>query len=370
MSHRSHASAASLLLICGLVACRPAEPVAPSSGPDLSLHPSAEPAPALQVLTSFSILADLTRQVAGPQVQVDSLLPVGADPHAFQPSVQDRQRVIDADLVIVNGAGLEAGFEDLLTPEDGSEPVVLTEGLALRPTDDEHEEGHEEGDEHEEGHIEEAGGTEGDAAEHAHEDAHETEQAGATEEPSHDEHHHGPHDPHAWLDPRMAQAYVQAIAAALSAADQAGAAGYAERAAAYEAQLVALDAEITELLAPIPAARRVLVTDHEVLGYFADRYRLDILGAIVPSTSSSAEPAAQDLAELTEVLRKEGAPAIFLRAGASRRLADALAAEAGVAVVDDLYLESLSAPDGPAPDYLTLMRHNARRIAAALGGAP
>lgn len=326
MSHRPQASAALLLLISGLAACRPAEPVAPLPMPDLSLHPSAEPAPTLQVLTSFSILADLTRQVAGPQVQVESLLPVGADPHAYQPSVQDRQRVVDADLVLVNGAGLEAGFEGLLAPEDGTEHVVLTEGMALRE-------------------VEEGGAGDGD-------------------------HDHGLFDPHAWLDPLLAQAYVQAIADALSAADPTGAEGYAERAAAYEAQLVALDAEIADLLAPIPEARRLLVTDHEVLGYFADRYRLKVLGAIVPSASSSAEPAARALAELTEVLRKEGAPAIFLKAGADRRLADALAAEAGVAVVDDLYLESLSAPDGPAPDYLNLMRHNARRIAAALGGAP
>lgn len=297
------------------------------------------------MLASFTILADLARQVAGDRARVDSLLPVDADPHLFQPTAGDLQRVQAADLIVVNGAGLEAGIEELLAGRPGAQRVVATEGLDLHEAEDE-----------EAGHDDEApDAADGQPDEHA---------VG---------HEHGPVDPHAWLDPRLAMAYVAAIADGLSSIDPAGAGGYAERSAAYQAQLADLDAELEALLAPIPDERRLLVTDHEALGYFAERYRLRVLGTIVPGYSTGAEPSAKALADLVDRLRAGGAPAIFLKAGTDRRLADQLAAESGVRVVDALYVESLSGPDGPAASYLALMRHNAKVIAAALApgsGAP
>lgn len=292
------------------------------------------PEAGLTVLASFSILADMVRQVAGLRVRVDSLLPLETDPHLFQPTAKDLLRVQAADLIVLNGAGLEAGLEELLTGRPGAFQVVLTEGVTL---------------------------IEAGEADHA------ADQDGHGAETDRD---HGSLDPHAWLDPRLAMAYVEAIASALSAADPAGAGGYAERSAAYQARLAALDAEIEALLAPIAEERRLLVTDHEALGYFAKRYRLRVVGSIVPGLSSGAEPSARSLADLVDRLRASGAPAVFLGAGADRRLADQLAGEAGVRVVADLYLESLSGPEGPASSYLNLMRHNAAVIAAALAPAP
>ena len=357
-------AAASLVVPLGLSsACRAAAPAASGepAEPAAAAAPTAAAARPTEagpvVLASFTILADLARQVAGDRARVDSLLPVDADPHLFQPTAADLQRVQAADLIVVNGAGLEAGIGELLAGRPGARRVVATEGLNLHEAEDE-----------EARHDDEAG--------HDGEGAHDGEAHDAADGQPDEHavgHEHGPVDPHAWLDPRLAMAYVAAIADGLSSIDPAGAGSYAERSAAYQAQLADLDAELEALLAPIPDERRLLVTDHEALGYFAERYRLRVLGTIVPGYSTGAEPSAKALADLVDRLRAGGAPAIFLKAGTDRRLADQLAAESGVRVVDALYVESLSGPDGPAAGYLALMRHNAKVIAAALvpgSGAP
>jgi ABC-type Zn uptake system ZnuABC Zn-binding protein ZnuA len=160
--------------------------------------------------------------------------------------------------------------------------------------------------------------------------------------------------------------YVENIRDGLSAADPAGAATYAANAAAYSAQLEELDLWIAAQIEQIPPARRLLVTNHESLGHYAGRYGLEVVGAVVPSVTTGASPSAQQLAALADLIRAEGAPAVFLETGANDQLARQLEDETGIAVVTDIYTHSISAADGPAPTYLDMMRYNTEAIVAAL----
>ncbi len=293
----------------------------------------------LRVVAVETFLADIVRNVAGERADVTALLPIGVDPHAFEPTPADLRRVADADLVVVNGAGLEAGFLAQLTQgAGGGRPVMeASRGLTFRvPGPDEVEVGHEAAD---------AAGTE----------------AGAVGDES--------GDPHFWLDPVLAMTYVDNIRAGLTAADPAGAAAYAANAEAYQQRLADLDGEIRLLVGTIPADRRLLVTDHDNLGYFADRYGFRVVGTVIPGFSTGASPSARQLAALVDQIRATGAPAIFLATGANPRLAEQVAGETGAQVVMDLHTHSVTTPDGPAPTYLDMIRANARAIVAALGAA-
>jgi len=179
-------------------------------------------------------------------------------------------------------------------------------------------------------------------------------------------HSHDGGDPHFWLDPLLVIRYVENIRDGLSAADPAGKDIYAANAAAYIEQLKQLDAEIQALAAQLPAERRLLVTNHESFGYFADRYGFQVIGTVIPSVSTGSAPSAQQLARLVERIRQTGAPAVFLETGANPQLAEQLAAETGVRVVEGLFTHSITAPDGPAPNYIEMMRYNAQAITDAL----
>jgi ABC-type Zn uptake system ZnuABC Zn-binding protein ZnuA len=156
------------------------------------------------------------------------------------------------------------------------------------------------------------------------------------------------------------------LAVAFSVADPAGAALYAANAEAYRAQLADLDAEIRLLVEAVPAERRILVTNHEFMGYFAQAYGFELVGAVIPggTTDGTADP--QALADLVELIVDEGVPAIFAEVSADTRLAATIASEAGITVVTTLYSESLSAADGPAASYLDYMRYNAHTVIEAL----
>jgi ABC-type Zn uptake system ZnuABC Zn-binding protein ZnuA len=172
-------------------------------------------------------------------------------------------------------------------------------------------------------------------------------------------------DPHMWLDPNNVIVYVENIRDALIHADPDGAAIYKENADAYIAQLKALDAWIVEQVNQIPAERRLLVTNHEALGYFADRYGFTVIGAVVPGFSTDAAPSAQQMAGLINLIKSSGAPAIFLGQVESDTLAAQIANETSAKVVSDLYFESLT--EGvPAATYIDMMKHNVTRIVEAL----
>lgn len=293
---------------------------APKATPDSTVHDKA----VLRVIAVESFLADVSQNVAGDRLKVDSLMPTGVDPHAFQPAPADIARITESDVVVVNGSGLETFLGNLLDSAGGNHVVIEASArLTSRAP--------------REGEVVEAGGT-----------------------------NRAQIDPHFWLNPLNTIQYVQNIRDGLSKADPAGAAVYASNSERYIVQLRELDAWITDQVKQIPPQRRLLVTNHESLGYFADRYGLTIVGTIVPSVSSEASPSAQQLARLVDKIKTTGAPAIFLESGSSAKLADQVAQERGIQVVTDLYTESLTGMNGTAPTYLAMMRHDTDTIVNAL----
>ncbi len=278
-----------------------------------------------KVLAAETFLADIAQNVAGDRLAVEALIPMGVDPHSFEPTPTDVRKVADSTVLIVNGAGFEAFLELLLKNAGGQRSLIeAAAGLASRaPQPGEHPEGE---------------------ADHAHEEG----------------------DPHFWLVPTNVIKYVENIRDGLTAADPAGKDIYAANADAYIAKLKELDAWIREQVTAIPEARRLLVTNHESFGYFADRYGFRVVGAVIPSVSSAASPSAQQLAHLADQVKASGAPAVFLETGATTQLADQLARETGIKVVTDLLTHSVTAKDGPAPDYLSMMRYDVKLIVDAL----
>ena len=270
-----------------------------------------------RVLAVESFLGDIAQNVAGDRLTVEILIPLGVDPHAYQPTPRDAARVTDADVLILNGAGLESFLDSLLQNSGGAHQTVIKAADGLTPLPDpsgEHPEG----------------------------------------------------DPHFWLDPNNVIKYVENIRDGLSLADPAGATVYATNANAYISGMNALDTWIKSQVQSVPTARRQLVTNHETFGYFAARYGFTIVGAIVPSISSGAAPSAQELAGLIDTIRTSGAPAIFLETGSNLQLADQIASETGVKVVTGLYTHSLSAADGPAATYIDMMKYDVTTIVDAL----
>ncbi len=278
----------------------------------------------LQVVASTSIIGDIVRQIGGDSVAVSTLVPVGGDTHTFSPAPQDVARVTEARVIFVNGAGYEEFLVDLLRSAGGSGEVVeLSKGITLR----ELAEG--------EGHAEEEGHAEGNL------------------------------DPHVWTDPSNVKYWTKTIAETLGRIDTANEARYAENAARYNAQLDELDAWIGAQFARVPPENRLLVTDHAVFGYMADRYGLKQIGTLLPGYSSAARPSAQELAALQDEIARHGVKAIFVGDVANENLARQIAEDTGVRLVPVL-TESLTPPDGVAPTYLDYMRHNVTTMAEAL----
>jgi len=278
----------------------------------------------LSVLAIEPFLADIAQNVAGDRLVIDSLIPLGLDPHAFEPTPQDVARLSNADILILNGGGLEEWLEDILE-NNPSEQRIITASKGLTPRTPQ-------------------------PSEPAHED---------------DEHAHDG-DPHFWLNPLNVITYVENIREGLIAADLAGAEDYTQNAESYIAGLRQLDSDLEAELQTVPGEHRLLVTNHESFGYFADRYNLQIIGAIIPSVSTGASPSARDLAELVDAIQTSGAPAVFLETGSNPQIAEQLASETGIKVITDLYTHSLSQPGGPATTYLDMMRYNTRLIVDAL----
>lgn len=284
---------------------------------------SSVPAAPTDVIAVESFLADITRNVAGDRLSVGSLIPEGLDPHTFDPTPQDVARLAGSRASVINGAGLETWLEPVL--ENAGDSLLIDASAGLEPREPDHEDETEAEDEH----------------------GHEI-------------------DPHFWLDPISVVRYVENIRDGLSQIDPDGANDYTKNADAYIARLHELDAWIRVQVETVPPERRLLVTNHESFGYFADRYGFKVVGAIIPSSSSSASPSAQRMAALVETIRSSGAPAIFLETGTNQQLANQLAAETRIAVVTGLQTHSLTLPDGSAGDYILMMRYNTELIVQAL----
>lgn len=285
----------------------------------------------LKVLASTSFLADIAQNVAGDRVKVESLLPIGADPHAYQPTPSDAAKITDSNVLILNGLEYEHFIESLIENAGGERLIIeATKGIEPR-----------------------------EFGEDAEDEDH------ADEAESGEDHGHEAGDPHMWLDPLLVIIYVENIRDGLIQADPAGAETYNANAEAYIAQLKELDKWIAEQVNTIPAERRLLVTNHEALGYFAERYGFEVVDTILVSFSSGASASAQEIAATIEAIRSSGAPAIFLGEAENAALANQIAAETGVKVVSGLYLETLT-EGAPAATYIEMMKYNVSLIVQAL----
>ncbi len=318
-----------LILLAG---CQAAVPVV-----DDMVIPAIElvviaPGEKLAVIATTSIIGDVVAQVGGDAIDLITLMPLGQNPHSYEPTPDAFAAIERADLIFVNGLGLE---EALLTSLSGVAKgviVPLSAGITILEGGEAHdeEETQDEGDDHAEG------------------------------------------DPHFWVDPNNVMVWVENAWFALSAADPSNAEIYRANADAYIAELVALDAAIRQQVETIPPADRKLVTDHTTFTYFADEYGFELIGAIIPSFTTTSGASAGDIANLVEIIRAEEVPAIFISATADQgiqSLAQTVAAESGVEISIIPLLEGSLAPAGERGDtYLDFMAYNVEQIISGLQG--
>lgn len=286
------------------------------------------------VVVTTSVLGDIVEDLVGDQAEVVTVMPAGADPHDFQASAQQANQIREADALIVNGAGFEEGLLDVIESAEG-DGVATFEAISAVDT------------------IEFGGAGHSDEAEHAEgEDEHASEGA----------------EPHYFLDPVRTAAAVDGIGDFLAeAVDGIDAAALEESVATYVDELGALHEEVDGLLADVAEDRRVLVTNHDAFAYFADRYDFEVIGTVIPTGSTADGANAGDLAELAEVIREAGVPAIFADTSAADSLAQTLADEVGEDVeVVRLFTESLGEGGSGGETYVDMIRTNAQRIADAL----
>jgi len=280
----------------------------------------------LDVVASFSILADLVAAVGGEQVRVHALVGPDQDAHGYQPRPSDARKVGAAALVVANGLGFDGWIERLARSAGHSRPVLIA--------------------------------SQGIPALHG--------QPGAEHEHDHDHDHRHSHgvDPHAWQDVANTIIYVRNIAAGLTAADPADAARYRANAERYIAELQALDADIRRALAALPPERRKVISSHDAFGYFERAYGVHFVAA--RGLASNAEPSAQGIARLIRQIRAEKIPAAFLENVTDPRLVERIRNESGARLGGTLYSDALSTADGPAPTYVAMMRHNLATLLAGL----
>ena len=367
--------------------------------------PVAPAAPTILVTTG--IWADIVSNVACDGLaSIETLIPVGGDPHGYEPSLRDRESMENAALVVANGLELEEGLEDTLeaVAEGGTPVFEFAEGMEPIPFafegahhgEGEEEEGHDEEDEEEdsdsdEGHDEEQDESEEEGEE---EEGHHDEDEGEEEEGDHgedegeeeegdhgedegeeeegdhgeeEEGHGSGGDPHVWFDPQRVSGALPGLARVLTAEVGLDAAAVDACLASYQAELEAVDAEIAAMVQQLPAGSRKLVTNHEALGYFADRYGFEVIGTVIPTPSSMAQASPAGLEQLAEIIEHEGIKAIFAETLHSVDDVEALAARVGDVDVVTLYTGSLGPSGSGAENYVGFMRTNAEFIVDALG---
>ncbi|QGH68633.1 metal ABC transporter substrate-binding protein [Pseudactinotalea sp. HY158] len=265
------------------------------------------------VLTTFTVLADIARNVAGDHLQVESLTKVGAEIHGYQPTPSDLQRAEGADLVLDNGLGLEAWFARFIG-SGSTAHVTVTDGVDVLPI---------------------AGGPESGAP-----------------------------NPHAWMSPVNAGVYVDNIAAAFAELDPAHAADYRAAGARYRREVEAVGTGLLDRLAGLPSSARMLVTCEGAFSYLARD--ADLTEGYLWAVNAEQEATPRTVAGVIDVVRERGVPAVFCESTISPRTMMRVVESTGAAFGGTLYVDSLSPPDGPVPTYLDLLRHDADVIAGAL----
>lgn len=289
-------------LLAGLAATFPGAAVLPARAATL---PS--------VVATLSILADITRALAGSSASVRSIIGPDTDPHTYEPRPSDLRALAGAALVVRNGLDLE-GWLDRLLPASGTKAAVVTAAAAVTPR-----------------HLDEG------------------------------------LDPHAWQDPNNGILYARAITEGLATLLPAQAGAIRARAESYTGQLAALDRDITAMFADLPAGRRRILTSHDAFFYFGARYHLDFIG--IEGINTEAEPSAADLAKIVAQVKESGIRVVFVENMTSPALARAVARESGALLGPTVYSDALSGPKGPAASYLAMLRYNATIFARALHAA-
>jgi len=264
----------------------------------------------IKVVASFSILADMVRNVGGNSVDVVALVGPDGDAHVYAPTPADAKKVADAGLLVINGLGFEGWLPRLLQASGSKAPVaVATQGIMPRKMG-----GHD--------------------------------------------------DPHAWQSVANAKIYVVNIRDGLIAAAPDHAGVFKANADAYLARLEALDREVHEAVAKIPDARRKVISTHDAFGYFADAYGITFFSPL--SVSTDSEPSARDIAAIIAQIKVAKIPAVFLENISDPRLIERIAAETGARVGGTLYSDSLTGEKGQAPTYIDMVRHNIKALTSAL----
>lgn len=325
---------------------------------------TAPPAPgaergehSLRVVATTTQLTDLTREIGGEGIQVTGLLPLGGSAHHFDPSPAELLALGEADVLVMNGAGLETFLDDAIDASgfDGT-VIVASDGIDLEEAREITAEGEREA----------AGraGEPGQAHEHEQGDEHDREHAHEDE--------HGEVNPHLWTSPRYAADMVREIARGLAAADPEAAAGISDRADALVERLSELEGWIHEQFAAVPEADRVLVSGHDSLRYYLHDFGIAFAGSVLPSFEDNAEPSAVEVDALVARIRELGVRAVFVESSLSPKLARTIAEEAGVTVVDTdaLYADSLGPEGSGAEHYIDATAHNTRVILEAWGVTP
>jgi len=327
----------------GLGSCATTTPTSEAESPESEV--ATAPEDSLQVVTTFLPMTQFTTAVAGDRAEVVQLMPTNVGPHEYQAKPGDVQAIATADVLVKNGLELEFFLDDTIENAENADLLVIdsSEGIATLATDEEHghDHGHGEGEEHDHDH----GHEEGEEHDHGEAKHH---------------HHHGEFDPHVWLDPKRAIEQVENIRDGLIAADPEGEAEYTANAADFIAELEALDAEITEQLAPFEG--QTFVVFHDFAAYFAESYGLEsefLVG--IPEENPSPE----DVKRVMETVQAQGLKTIMTEPQAGQASFEAIANDLGinVSVFDPI---ATGDPDAVQPDYyLTTMRQNVENLATS-----
>lgn len=317
---------------------------------------------ALRVVATTSIVGDVVANIGGDSIDLTVLMGAGQDPHGYEATPQDLVAMEEADVIFVNGWDLEERLAESIEENFDDKYVAISAGIepiefgGEHGHDDEHGDEHDEDEDHEEG--EEHDDEHADEDEHAEEDDHDDDHAG---------HDHSGADPHVWFDIHHGEQWAENAASVLSTLDPANAANYEGNLAAYAEELEALEEELETIVATLPMEKRQLVTNHDALGYFAAAYDFDIVGTVIPSLSTNAEPSAGELAELIDAMQDAGVCTIFGETTDSNTLAETVAAELNdcenVQVVT-IFTGALG--EGEASSYIGMLRSNMESIVAGL----
>ncbi len=300
--------------------------------PALLLVRPAQAQQRLSVVASFSILADMTRQIGGDRITLRAIAGPDQDAHGFQPKPSDAAALSNAAVVIRNGLGFEGWLDRMIRSSSfKGRLVTTTEGITPRIME---AHGHDHG---------------GAGRRHNH-------SVGPRQVP----------DPHAWQDVGLAQHYIRNITGGLVAADPGGEALYRRNAEAYAARLAALDQWVRAEIAKVPQARRKIVTSHDAFGYFGDAYGVRFLAP--QGVSTEAEPSAAEVGRLIRQIRAESITALFLENMTNPATLQRIAQETGLRVRGRLFADALSAESGPAPTYEAMFRHNLSLMVPAMRG--